>query len=125
MSPRKAKAAPKPKAPDLPVIDTWSKALAWMEEQGKAVWGPEFKSAREALFWFVSWQEVGDVGDYSHRDIAWWFMHGLPKATVRSCMEWINDQRNTWNEDSGEPMGDGAGAYDLRYELQDFWGVKS
>lgn len=108
----------------LPPIDTWAKALAWMEEQGKATRGPEHKSAKEALFWFVSWQEVGDIGDLTHKDIAWYFMHGLPKATVKSCREFIRCERANWEEEGGEDYSMAA-PYDLRAELEDFWGVKS
>lgn len=110
------------KQAELPAVDTWPKVLAWLEER-RDVWAQDHKSAREAAFWYVSYQEA-DCEGLSRKDIAWFFMHGLPKASVKSCKEWIAQQREEWNEGE-EEQTDGSGAYDLRYELQEFWGVKS
>lgn len=107
---------------NTPPVDTWARALAWLEAH-KAAWAGDWKTAREAMFWFVSYQEA-NLEDMKRKDIAWFFLHGLPKASVKGCKEWIRDQRTSWEEEGGEDYTSAA-PYDLRGELEDFWGVKS
>jgi hypothetical protein len=106
-------------APTWPPVNSWPRALAWAEDN-RDLWKGEWKTAREALYWFVSFQEAA-LEDLRQKDIAWFFLHGIPKASIRSCRVWIADARRDWEAE--REYAPAQGPFDLRPQLEEFWGV--